>query len=99
MEPTQLTPLGCALIDFDAAAATPSAPPKKNTESGRAGGRLALSASNISDPATRCVIGTPSRRAIQMIGIPSGGQRSLCRIEPLNSEFERACTTKFKLGV
>ena len=44
-------------------------------------------------------MGTPIRRAIQTIGMPSAGQRSLSRTDSLNSGSDRLFTRKFKLGV
>ena len=52
----------------------------------------------MSDPAIRRLIGTPMSRAIQTIGMPSGGQRSLRSSDSLNSGSFRQLTRKLRLG-
>ena len=99
IEPTQRRPADFPLIFSAATAATPAAPPNQNTVSGRAPRSAVLSSSKRSDPLTLFLMGSPSRRAIQTIGMPSAVHRSLSSSDSLNSESDRLVTRKLRLAV
>ena len=82
-----------------AVSAIPSAPPNRNNLSLCAPKPRAFNRSRRSAPGARSLIGKPRSRAIQMIGMPSGGQSSLSSNDCLNSASDRLLTKKFRFGV
>ena len=80
-----------------ARAAAPGGPPKKQTDVVRP--VCTFKASKMSEPLTLSLSGSPSRRAIQMMGMPSGGQKSLFRRLSRKSEFDRLVIRKLRFGV
>src|SRR6266508_6451702 len=97
IDPTQFKPAGSTFSVLAAAAATLAAPPNRKIVNRRRS--EAFRASKISDPLILSLIGMPVSRAIQTIGIPSAGQRSLSRIDSLNSESDRLVASQLRLGV